>query len=381
MSDNMLEVSEVRGGPGIILRQAREARGLDATAVAAMLHLSEAKLHALETDDYDSLPEPVFIRGYMRNYARLLDEPAAPVLDAYARHTPLLDVDEQPPLDSHVAEEVSSNHGVVKMITVVIAVVLITLPLIWWWDNLELAAQKIVGTVTNGSEQEATVSGVSSSEADLSAFIPPPPPGSAEADDISDTTAPEVDTTASELDIKPAAEPPDPIELQLEEMVDAVGGSSAIPLPPPVVPAVEESVSAIKQVVPEAVPVEPAPPNKVAVKPRKKPAIKAVIRKPAPKPTPKPKPAATPVVTKGTQFEFLESSWVKVRDANNQVILIGEYKKGTRKQLSGRTPYKVVLGNSAAVKVRLNGKTANLDKYSSGGVARFTIKDGQIRNP
>jgi len=373
----MLEVSEVRGGAGAILRQAREAKGMDATAVAAMLHLSEPKLHALETDDYDSLPEPVFIRGYLRNYARLLDEPAGPVLDAFARHSPLLDVSEQPPLDSHVAEEVSSNHGVVKMITVVIAVVLIILPLIWWWDNLELAAQKIVGTDTTDSEQEVPVSDVSSSETDLSAFIPPPPPGSAVDDDISETTALEVDTNMPELDIKSVPEPPDPIELQLEEMVDAVGGSSAIPLPPPVVPAVEESVSAIKRVVPKAAPVVPAPPKKVAVKPRKKPPIKAVIRKP----TPIPKPVATPVVSNGTLFEFLESSWVKVRDANNQVILIGEYKKGTMKSLSGRTPYKVVLGNSAAVSVRLNGKAVNLDKYSSGGVARFTIKDGQIHNP
>ncbi|MCP3670703.1 MAG: helix-turn-helix domain-containing protein [Gammaproteobacteria bacterium] len=380
MSENSVDVSEVWGGPGAILRQAREAKGLDATAVAAMLHLSEFKLYALETDDYSSLPEPVFIRGYLRNYARLLNEPEAPVLDAYARHNHGVEIDEKPPLDSHVAVEVSSNHDVVKATTVVIAVILIVLPLIWWWDNLEQAAYKIVGSVTEEMDAEVPSSESVSTEADLSSFMPPPPPGSSEAEGgASEQESLVVEPNKLEitsLDVAPVPESMEPEVLKVNKMpIDGVSGSIAASSP--VVAKAEESVSAIKEIVEEVVPVKPAKSKNPLVKPKTKPVVKAVIRKPQPKP----KPAAAKVKTSGTLLEFVESSWVKVRDANNQVILIGEYKKGVKKQLSGRTPYKVVLGNSSAVRVMVDGKQADLDKYSSGGVARFTIMSGKIQNP
>ncbi len=372
MSENSVDVSEVEDGPGTILRQAREARGLDATAVAAMLHLSESKLQALETDDYNSLPEPVFIRGYLRNYARLLDEPVAPVLDAYARQTPNVEAGEQPPLDSHVAVEVGSNHDMVKATSIVIAAILIILPLIWWWGNLELAAQKFVGSVSTEIESEAPAAEDGNGEADLSAFIPPPPPGSSEGADPGQepSMAEPSESEVTTLDITPALEPADPEASKIDETLN--GDSLSIPIP---APKVEESFSTIKEIVEEAAPVEPSKPEKPVVKPKTKSVIKAVIREP------KTKPAAPEVMTRETLLEFVESSWVKVRDANNQVILIGEYKKGDKKKLTGRTPYKVVLGNSSAVRVRINGKTVNLDEYSSGGVARFTIMSGKIQNP
>ncbi len=378
MSEDTVEIPDIRSGPGAILRQAREAKGLDATAVAAMLHLSESKLHALETDDYDSLPEPVFIRGYLRNYARLLDEPEAPILAAYSIDHPTLEISEQPPLDSHVAEEVSSNHGVVKLVSAGIGVILIVLPLIWFWDNLELAASKIVGTVSTDTEEAAPAAVGSDTEAEPAGFIPPPPPGSAETDESSITPPVAKEAVVTDLEITPASESVEPTTLNLDK--DTVGADSiTVPLPPKAAEKVESSVSAIKEVVEKVTPLAPVVPAKPAIKPKPKTVVRAVIRKPKPKP--KPKPVVADTSGKVTLFEFLESSWVKVRDANNQVILIGEYKKGTRKKLSGRTPYKVVLGNSAAVKVVVDGKAADLDLYSSGGVARFTIQDGKIGSP
>jgi cytoskeleton protein RodZ len=97
---------------------------------------------------------------------------------------------------------------------------------------------------------------------------------------------------------------------------------------------------------------------------------------------PVPKPASKPApVEQGVWFKFVESGWVKVRDAKNRVILIGEHNKGAIKKLGSVMPYKVVLGNSKAVKVEINGKVVNVDRYSSGGVARFTIDNGKIGKP
>jgi len=57
---------------GQILREAREARGFTLEDVAARLRLMHRQVEAMETDDFESLGQPVFARGFVRNYARLL---------------------------------------------------------------------------------------------------------------------------------------------------------------------------------------------------------------------------------------------------------------------------------------------------------------------
>ncbi|MCP5182714.1 MAG: helix-turn-helix domain-containing protein [Pseudomonadales bacterium] len=66
--------------PGEVLRAAREARGLSRREVAEALNLLESTLAAIEEDDTARQPELVFLRGYVRNYARLLRLDATPLL-------------------------------------------------------------------------------------------------------------------------------------------------------------------------------------------------------------------------------------------------------------------------------------------------------------
>ena len=54
------------------LRTARQAKGLAADEVAKALKLSLRQVVALEADDWASLPCNTIIRGFVRNYARLL---------------------------------------------------------------------------------------------------------------------------------------------------------------------------------------------------------------------------------------------------------------------------------------------------------------------
>lgn len=58
--------------PGVALRAARTAQNLSVGEVARQLRLSVAQVEALETGAFERLPGPVFVRGFMRNYARLL---------------------------------------------------------------------------------------------------------------------------------------------------------------------------------------------------------------------------------------------------------------------------------------------------------------------
>ncbi|MGH8320859.1 MAG: helix-turn-helix domain-containing protein, partial [Gammaproteobacteria bacterium] len=71
------------GSLGAQLRTAREARKLPIHKAAQDLHVSDDILSALERDEYRTLGAPIFVRGHLRNYARLLGLPEDEVLAAY----------------------------------------------------------------------------------------------------------------------------------------------------------------------------------------------------------------------------------------------------------------------------------------------------------
>ena len=59
-------------GVGARLRKAREAAGLSIDAVAAQLKMPARVVQALEEEDWKRLGAPVFVRGQLRSYSRLL---------------------------------------------------------------------------------------------------------------------------------------------------------------------------------------------------------------------------------------------------------------------------------------------------------------------
>src|SRR5574343_610794 len=62
------------------LRQAREARGLQIGDIAQTLKLGARQVEALESGNWQHLPGQTFIRGFVRNYARLVQVDSAPLM-------------------------------------------------------------------------------------------------------------------------------------------------------------------------------------------------------------------------------------------------------------------------------------------------------------
>jgi cytoskeleton protein RodZ len=57
---------------GQILAAERERQGLSRADVAQRLHMSAYQVEALETGDFTRLPKGTFLRGFVRNYAKVL---------------------------------------------------------------------------------------------------------------------------------------------------------------------------------------------------------------------------------------------------------------------------------------------------------------------
>ena len=80
--DQAAEVSgEGVSGVGARLRVAREMRQLSLDDVAQALKLGPRQVVALESGNWQGLPGQTFVRGFVRNYARLLQIDPAPLMD------------------------------------------------------------------------------------------------------------------------------------------------------------------------------------------------------------------------------------------------------------------------------------------------------------
>jgi transcriptional regulator with XRE-family HTH domain len=60
------------GGLGEDLRAAREARNLSLSDVSERIHIRSVYLQSLEDEDWGAIAAPVYVRGFLRTYARFL---------------------------------------------------------------------------------------------------------------------------------------------------------------------------------------------------------------------------------------------------------------------------------------------------------------------
>lgn len=73
---------------GSELAAARMAQGLEIADVARSLKLSPKQVEALEAEDFASMRGNTFVRGFIRNYARLLQLDPCPLLERFQQRAP-----------------------------------------------------------------------------------------------------------------------------------------------------------------------------------------------------------------------------------------------------------------------------------------------------
>lgn len=89
--------AEAAAALGRELRRLREQKGLTINEVAARLKLPARQIETLERGEYVGLPEPVFVRGFLRSYGRFLGIDETRLNDYLTKITPVYQEYQQRP--------------------------------------------------------------------------------------------------------------------------------------------------------------------------------------------------------------------------------------------------------------------------------------------
>ena len=422
-------------GPGEQLRTAREAAGMSVHEISTQMRLDSRVVLALEDDDYESLPAPTFIRGYLRGYARLLDLPPEPIIQAFEQR------EFAPPslvADISVRSQMRSGDFPFRIVTYIVVAALIVL-VVLWWKSQDFApvgfdlmpegdpqvAESDSAVPVDGSPTPEPELFSSVEEADTPDQFLAEPESTAPLHDA--TAAPEAETTSSSDAAAPgeaetAALPDEDSASDIEaeagdesaplitesesaggEAVSSEVGEDAVEAAdvseePATLPLVEETGAAEEAESPaagEAAEEEaierPADEEPAGAESEANPAVDAepealpesvASEAPAEAPDDEPPVAAETgdEVRLGTQgpadrlqMSFVVECWLEVYDHADEQLFYGLAQPDDQLDLSGRGPIRLVLGNSEGVQVRYNGTLVDFSAFTARGVARFSV--------
>lgn len=317
---------------GALLRQAREAAGMDIAVLASMLKVPTNKLQALEDDNFVELPDAVFARAVAASVCRTLHIESARILA-------LLPHNEAPRLRSHSdGINTTFKEPGAKMALPSLRLSSGSRRAMWAAVGLLLAAaavyfvpsellQHLGGSAAGASASGATQADEGEAPEPVLAREPSPPPIVASA------PAPQF-----------AASMPAPIT------------------------ALRGSVSSATPTVSPALTVSTAP---------------TVVASTPSVPAPSAALASAPVVAASTtaaatagvlEFRAKAESWVQVRDASGRVTFERVLKAGDAVQAPGKPPLSVVVGRAATTEVLVRGAAFDLTAIARDNVARFEVK-------
>lgn len=304
-------------GPGKTLRQARVDLKLSIEEVALQLHLAPRQIDALESDDYENLPQPTYVRGYLRNYAHLLGLALEPLMDAYNRSQPNRAVAPAP--IPTATNETSSGDGHIKLISFIVGAVVLGFAIAWWQGRQPAPAPENTPGTSVQTEPPAAVQNAA-------------PP-------VADNAAP-----AAQERVK---------------VPDAAREAKSEPPKAPMSALTKREPAKSVETKPEPVKTAPV----ATVKPRR---VGVPIDTPSPS-------SALPSGNARVVLRATQDSWAEVRDAQGKRLLYETVPAGRMVSVEGTAPLSVFLGNVDGVKIEANGQPFNPARYRRGVIARFPV--------
>ncbi|AVW94282.1 cytoskeleton protein RodZ [Vibrio parahaemolyticus] len=298
---------------GTLLKNKRESLGMTQKQVADRLRLRVSVIEDIENNRFESQQVVTFTRGYLRSYAKFVGLDEKVVLVALEQTADVKPKEQEIEMQSFSRKTKHEKHNSrIMLLTWVIAIVIIGISAAWWWQNQQ--ENSLAQVVAEANVETSQPSADEIADIDLMT----------EEELIASTPAELAasNNTASESSINAA---------QTDEVVPAETEESTTE-------ATQEPVSVIE-------------------------AAEEVQE-------------ASPVVPEGMTLltmKFKADCWIQVKDTNGKTLVSGTQKPGQDVELTGKAPFKVILGAPEGVTMTFASEPVDLSGYTSGKVARFTL--------
>lgn len=294
-----------------LLRQAREAAGLQLASLSATLKVPVERLQALEEGRYQDLPNLTFVRALASSVCRALKIDPAPVLQGLPQGGEVkLGSDKPQQAQVFVSERQSPLRlpsafrlGTPLLLSLLVLALAVML---WWW-----LPQRDAEPVAE-ADAELTTS-------------EPPAPALVSEELVPAAAAPAAG--ASPAGVSPTVEP--------------VAAPAAAPAPAAPVPAVGPAAAA---------PLSPAPASAAA------PSAQSAQAQPR------------------LQLRARATTWVQLKDGAGKELQQRTLQPGQTLDYDGELPLQVVLGRAGGVDVIVRGQVFDTSAYAPNKVARFEVK-------
>ena len=299
------------------LKAARESRQMTLTSVAERLNLRPSIVKDLEADNYDNIASATYVKGYVKNYARILGLEMARV-DAYlAESFPVVDAPTMQSFSRKTTRQ--ARDGRLMLVTYLIIFVLLALLVLWWVQKSAMVADL---DLSKPSVEEAA----------------------------------ELSTLPAEPSLMPAQDPQADTGIEM--------------------PGAYLSQTATEQTTAESATAEPATAEPLTRATQASQAAQSQIsQSQAPQALESSRTDDTAQAVDDAELALSLSGdcWIKVTDANGKVLVNGLKLAGKEMNVFGQAPFKVILGAPQSLTMHLNGEPIDLAKYPSGRVARLTV--------
>lgn len=316
---------------GGVLQAARAAKNLTQQDVSNSLRYSVKQIDALENNAFGLLPDAMITRGFIRNYARLLEIDAEPLLASY-RASVATDSDKGIAVQSSMSPVMLSKESL-PWLKYILASILILFFLLVWLFYVDYMP-KYTDAVPEASPAVVEV------------------PAAPVAEPLPEVALPSAQRQADG-------------ELAATDVVDSA--SVGVDVPTVDVGAVSKPVNAnVAQTAtkPAAQPVTAPQSATVPV-----PAVTAPPVVTASATTVAVKPAA-----KALSLAFTAQTWVSVTDKSGKVVYEKMSHSGDMDTVDGTPPLSLIIGNASATKLSFGGKDVDLTAYTKNNVARITLE-------
>ncbi|HHX8658195.1 MULTISPECIES: cytoskeleton protein RodZ [Vibrio] len=298
---------------GTLLKNKRESLGMSQKQVADRLRLRVSVIEDIENNRFESQQVATFTRGYLRSYAKFVGLDEKMVLTALEQTADVQPQEQEIEMQSFSRKTKDEKHNSrIMLLTWVIGLVIIGISAAWWWQNQQ----------ENSLTKEVTDSSVEA-----------PKPTAQELADIDLMTAEELIASTPEEVVSTSNDVVETSEVPVEQGSDPLLAET-------------ENTTSVDSEEPVAV-IETAEEEQPA-----------------------------PIVPEGMTLltmKFKADCWIQVKDTNGKTLVSGTHKPGQDVELTGKAPFKVILGAPEGVTMTFASEPVDLSGYTSGKVARFTL--------